>query len=733
MPKKKSAHRRSARRAKAVPVEFYRQLARAVVIMFCYVAALFALVSMLPLHPLLSEIHSMYYGFFGWGFVFVPFVLVSLGLLLQGAALPIARFSVFLGSVLMLSALLGITGILQNDLSGMVGARLWGNLSAAVPAFLAISLLLCLMLVGFAIALGKSMEAVLNGVGNILGHIMHLIGRLFSPFTARLHAAAVSTPDRISAARTINEMHEDEEIDADERPVKLELKKGTKEAAIKLGGDKTVANKPNVPAGNGFQPQTSPFPQGVWEYPPVSLFTESHRKSADRGDIKKNSQIIETTLESFGIAAKVVEIDQGPAVTRYCLDLTKGTKISKITSLQYDLALALAAHTGEVRVEAPIPGKALVGVEIPNKTLELVPIRSMLDSEVMKQAKSKLAIPLGFDAASTPKMADISKMPHLLVAGTTNSGKSVMLNAIITSLLFRASPDEVKLILVDPKRVEMASYNGLPHLMTQVIHDPKETLSALKWAIKEMGDRYKIFSEVGARNIASYNEMSGFAAMPYIVIIIDEFADLMMFAPNEVEEYVCRLAQMARAVGIHLIIATQRPSVDVITGLIKANIPARVAFNVSSMVDSRVILDTPGAEKLLGRGDMLYLAADSPKPVRIQAPFVRDDEIQNLIHFIKGLGVAPVYTEEVLTQQVSVGRGSSGAMAGDGDDMDDMFEEAKRVIFETNNASASFLQRKLKIGYARAARILDQMEAAGVIGPANGSKGREVLRGGVLD
>lgn len=732
MPKKKSAQKRHARHAKAVPVEFYRQLARAVVIMFCYVAALLAVISMLPVHPLLIEIHNTYYGFFGWGFIFVPFVLVSLGLLLQGAALPIARFSVFLGSVLMLSAVLGITGILQNDLSGMVGARLWGNLSDKVPSFIAVSLLLGLMLIGLAIALGQSMETVLQAIGNVLAHIWNFIARLFMPFTAKLHAAAVSSPDRISTARTINEMHEEDE-DEEERPVKVELKKATKEATIKLGNDtRVVAKAPNLV--KGFQPQVSPFPQGVWEYPPISLFTDSYRKNADRGDTKKNSQIIETTLESFGIAAKVVEIDQGPAVTRYCLDLTKGTKISKITSLQYDLALALAAHTGEVRVEAPIPGKALVGVEIPNKTLELVPIRSMLDSEVMKQSKSKLAIPLGFDAASTPKIADIAKMPHLLVAGTTNSGKSVMLNAIITTILFRASPDEVKLILVDPKRVEMASYNGLPHLMTQVIHEPKETLSALKWAIKEMGDRYKIFSEVGARNIAAYNEMSGFAAMPYIVIIIDEFADLMMFAPNEVEEYVCRLAQMARAVGIHLIIATQRPSVDVITGLIKANIPARVAFNVSSMVDSRVILDTPGAEKLLGRGDMLYLASDSPKPVRIQAPFVRDDEIQNLIHFIKGLGVAPVYTEEVLTQQVSVGRGGGGGTSvGDGDDMDDMFEEAKRVVFETNNASASFLQRKLKIGYARAARILDQMEAAGVVGPANGSKGREVLRGGVLN
>lgn len=725
MPKKKASQRRkSSKKGSAVSVEFYRATAKGIVILSCYLTALLIVVSFFPLLPVLGSLQKTFFSIFGWAMIFVPFILVFFGLYVQKVDLSVSKFHVILGSTLTLFSLLALTSAIQFTWSGMFGARVWGMFTDYLPSVGVAIFLIFTTVAGFAIMLGRSLEQVLQFFAQIFTGFFSVFTGIFSKFHSQpLVANSVSYIEDPNApdeeARAQRQAIKDPIVKQDYRqpkpvaPVQSTQKQTQAEALIK---------------------QSQPFPEAVWEYPPISLFTDSYRKSADRGDIKKNSQIIEKTLESFGIQAKVVEIDQGPAVTRYCLQLTQGTKISKITSLQYDLALALAAHTGEVRIEAPIPGKALVGVEIPNRSLEVVPMRAMLDSEVMKQNKSKLTIPLGFDAASTPKIADITKMPHLLVAGTTNSGKSVMLNAIITSFLYRASPNEIKLILVDPKRVEMASYNGLPHLMCPVINDPKETLSALKWAIKEMGDRYQTFSEVGARNIASYNEMSGFNAMPYIVIIIDEFADLMMYAPNEVEEYVCRLAQMARAVGIHLIIATQRPSVDVITGLIKANIPARVAFNVSSMVDSRVILDGPGAEKLLGRGDMLYLASDSPKPVRIQAPFVRDDEIQNLINFIKGLGVGPTYTEEVLTQQVNIGRGGGGGSVGgeDGDDQDALFEEARRIVLDTGNASASFLQRKLKVGYARAARLIDQLESAGIVGPSNGSKGREVLRGGGL-
>jgi len=356
----------------------------------------------------------------------------------------------------------------------------------------------------------------------------------------------------------------------------------------------------------------------VWKYPPLNLLSDKVGSAAERGDVKRNASIIEKTLDSFGVAARVAEVNGGPAVTQYALEISAGTKISKIANLQHDLALALATPTGTVRIEAPIPGKSLVGIEVPNRSLEIVGLKQVLASEEMQKHKSKLAVALGRDTSSKPMVVDIDRMPHCLIAGTTGSGKSIMLNAFITSLLFRNSPDQLKMILIDPKRVELTNYNGIPHLLTPVITEPEKILSSLKWAMAEMDRRYKLFQSVGVRNITGYNEMSGFQALPYIVIVIDELADLMMFAPVEIEDSITRIAQLARATGIHLVVATQRPSVDVITGLIKANVPCRIAFNVSSMIDSRVILDGPGAEKLLGRGDMLFMPPDASKPMRIQ-------------------------------------------------------------------------------------------------------------------
>lgn len=469
---------------------------------------------------------------------------------------------------------------------------------------------------------------------------------------------------------------------------------------------------------------------GIWEYPQLSLLSESPGQKAERGDIKKTASTIEKTLQSFGIAARVVEVNLGPAVTQYALEIALGTKLSKITSLANDLALATEAPTGQIRIEAPIPGRNLVGIEIPNRSLEVVTLRTMLSSHAMQKAKSKLTVALGLDVSGNPVVADIAKMPHVLIAGTTGSGKSVAVNAFIDSILFRASPNEVKFIMIDPKRVEMTGYNGIPHLLTPVIVEPEKILSALKWAMGEMDRRYKIFAERGVRNIDAYNELSGFQALPYIVILVDELADLMMFAPVEVEDAIARLAQMARATGIHLVIATQRPSVDVITGLIKANIPCRIAFNVSSLVDSRVILDGPGAEKLLGRGDMLYVPPEASKPTRIQGTFVSDKEVQKLVGFLKEKSPVVNYTEEVTEQQVTVKKGL-GAMSNGGgggsEGHDNFFEDAVRIVCQFDKASASLLQRKLSIGYSRAAKILDQLEEAGVIGPAEGSKPRDVI------
>ncbi len=474
-----------------------------------------------------------------------------------------------------------------------------------------------------------------------------------------------------------------------------------------------------------------PLPQSTnstWVYPPLSLLADVAQKEADRGDVNKNAQTIETTLDSFGIKARVAEVNKGPAVTQYALQITQGTKLSRITALSNDLALALAATTGQVRLEAPIPGRALVGIEIPNKRAEIVTEKNLLSSPVFTTNNDPLLVPLGLDVSGQPVAASISKMPHALIAGSTGSGKSVMLNAWISAFLFRTRPEDLRMILVDPKRVELSMYNSIPHLLTEVIVEGEKIISALKWTVGEMQERYKIFAKVGARNIDGYNLIKGVEKKPYIIFVIDELADLMIFAPGESEELITRIAQMARATGIHLILATQRPSVDVITGLMKANIPTRIAFNVSSMIDSRVIIDMPGAEKLLGRGDMLFLPPDKAKPVRIQGPYITESEINNLVNFLKSQSPEVHYTTEVTEQAVNIKTAGGGSYAVNGGENDTYFNQAIEIIMQQDKASASLLQRRLSIGYARAARLLDQLEAAGYVGPAEGAKPRPVIR-----
>ncbi len=460
----------------------------------------------------------------------------------------------------------------------------------------------------------------------------------------------------------------------------------------------------------------------VWDYPPLSLLSEKKGGEADRGDVNQNADIIEGALQSFGIQAEVKEVNYGPSVTQYALEVTRGTKLSRITSLSTDLAMALAAPTGQIRIEAPIAGRSLVGIEVPNKSPSYVTLREILGSSVIKKHSSKLAVGLGIDVAGNSVIVDIARMPHLLIAGATGSGKSVCINTFLSSLLFRASPSELNLILVDPKRVELTQYNGIPHLLTPVIVEPKKVVSALKWVEHLMEKRYKLLQEVGVKDIASYNELAGLAAMPNLVIFIDEMADIMLFAPGDVEASVTRIAQMARAVGIHLILSTQRPSVDVITGLIKANISARIAFNVSSLTDSRVILDSPGAEKLLGRGDMLFLSPERAKPARVQGTFVSTQETKALIDYLKAHGQEPNYEEEITSKFKTKEAGEFGGT----EEIDELFNEAVRVFQRGAKASASLLQRRLSIGYNRAARILDQLFDANLIGPPEGSKPREV-------
>jgi S-DNA-T family DNA segregation ATPase FtsK/SpoIIIE len=458
-----------------------------------------------------------------------------------------------------------------------------------------------------------------------------------------------------------------------------------------------------------------------WTPPSLDLLEEAGTK-ADAGNVKENAGIIQNTLSSFGIDAAMGEVNIGPTVTQYTLKPSSGVKLTKITGLEHNLALALAAPA--IRVEAPIPGKSAVGVEIPNKRAASVRLKQIMTTKEMESAKSPLEIVLGQDVSGHPAIADLASMPHMLIAGATGAGKSVMINSLLTSLLYRNSPAQLKLILVDPKRVELTLYNDIPHLLTPVIVEPEKTISALKWAVAEMERRLKAFSEVGKRNIYEYNAINKNEGMPYIVIVIDEMADLMMMAAADVEALIVRLAQLARAAGIHLVLATQRPSVNVITGLIKANIPARIAFRVASQVDSRTIIDMGGAEKLLGRGDMLFMSAETPKPKRIQGAFTHEPETKAITDYLREAR-QPQYNEEVLAQPVSVGGRSMGGDYGDADD--DLFQEAAETVIRTGKASASLLQRRLRVGYARAARLLDLLEERGIVGPADGARPRHVL------
>jgi S-DNA-T family DNA segregation ATPase FtsK/SpoIIIE len=502
-----------------------------------------------------------------------------------------------------------------------------------------------------------------------------------------------------------NEEDESDEIEFEKRNVRTQRKSPAKKEINE--DEDTVWKKSNIQISL-----------------PLDLLNNINDKPQG-GDVKNNMLIIQRALENFGIPVEMGDYLVGPTVTQYTFKPAEGIKLSKITTLSNDLALALAAHP--IRIEAPIPGKSLVGVEVPNQKKANVGLKEILTDPSFVNRKSNLMVALGKDVAGKVWVYDLAKMPHLLVAGATNTGKSVCLNSIIISLLYQNNPDDLRIILVDPKKVEFQNFNGIPHLLTPVITDVAKTINALKWCLNEMDRRYDEMQKTGARNIAGHNKLTK-NKMPYIVFIIDELADLMLVAPKEVEAGTIRLTQMARAVGIHLILATQRPSVNIITGVIKANMPARIAFTVVSGIDSRTILDSPGAEKLLGRGDMLFTSSDITKPKRLQGSLITDDEIQRIVSYIKTNGGETTYVEGVTDRQKVKGMAGVGLNNGYGDGgEDELLEEAKELIINSDKASASFLQRRMGIGYARAARILDLLEQAGVIGPSNGAKPREIF------
>ncbi|CAM3933373.1 DNA translocase FtsK [Paenibacillus alkaliterrae] len=532
------------------------------------------------------------------------------------------------------------------------------------------------------------------------------------------HSNGIWPASEQSGADFPNDPDEEEELLPE--PMDLATNRSTDpiEASEALIGDEAVQSTiPKPPASELAINETKPY-----LLPPFSLLNKPNlmSKGADATDMYDSRRKLEATLESFGVRAKVLDVVRGPAVTRYEVQPATGVKVSRIVGLTDDIALALAAK--DIRMEAPIPGKSAIGIEVPNMEVSVVTMREVMETATFQNAPSKLSIAFGRDISGQTIVGNLAKMPHLLVAGATGSGKSVCINGIITSILYKAAPDEVKFLMIDPKMVELNVYNGIPHLLAPVVTNPKRASLALKKIVVEMESRYELFSKSGTRNIEGYNTLMAdnpAAVLPYIVVIVDELADLMMVAANDVEDSIARLAQMARAAGIHLIIATQRPSVDVITGVIKANIPSRIAFGVSSQVDSRTILDMVGAEKLLGRGDMLFLPVGMSKPIRVQGAFLSDQEVETLVTYARDQAEAE-YKEDLVPEVEEE--------SADGEEMlDELYDQAVQIILEAKQASVSLLQRRMRIGYTRAARLIDQMEARSIVGPYEGSKPREVL------
>lgn len=657
------------------------------------------------------------YWLFGWAAYIAPIVLIYWAVhkfIADDRRVPLGNFMSILAAFLSITSLLAVLfatksagGEWQDGNGGAVGMLIGGVVLAALDKVPAALLFIVVSLLATSFAFGVNIKDALASLKKLVPE------KREKSEDTDLNALKAKAAER--AGFTVNEaVPVERHAPGAEKP-----KEQPKHASLK-----NIA-APKLQINENHEALTT-AKDSDWEFPALNLLNQKQDK-ADAGDVNGNAQIIHDTFANFNIDVEMEGANIGPRVTQYTMKPPSSTRLNKITALESNLALDLAAHS--IRMEAPIPGKRAVGIEVPNVKPAVVRIASLLTSNDWTKNDSPLSFVIGKDIGGAPVVADLAKMPHLLVAGQTGSGKSVMINTFLTSLLYRNSPSDLKLILVDPKQVEMAPYNDLPHLLTPVINEPEKCISALKWAVAEMERRLRTMSEVGKRNIVEYNNLKKEEGMPYIVVVIDELADLMMMAARDVEALIVRLAQKARAAGIHLVLATQRPSVDVITGLIKANVPARIAFTVASQVDSRTIIDQVGAEKLLGRGDMLFSTSDMPKPRRVQAALIEDDETGKVTDFIR-MQRPPQYDDEVVSQPVQIGgNGKGGAVAdfGGSDPDDDMFRDAVRVVIENRKASTSLLQRRLRIGYGRAARVMEQMEEQGIIGAADGSRPRDVL------
>jgi S-DNA-T family DNA segregation ATPase FtsK/SpoIIIE len=740
MAKAKSRSRRQkrARRAANTGIRISRRVVREVGAIILVVLALVSLLALLT--PDAAAGVALWRDFLetmlGWGIFFAPALLLLAALLLWMRTVPTERIISALGVLLVTLSLLGLFQLAVDGPGAVVpagdGGGVIGTLMCAPLVYLlgstgAAIVLFLLLVVGFLLFFNMT-------IGDVFTAWSHR--QEVGPATAAAAGGRVATKPGVSPTAAARVPEEPPLILRRQRPEPAPMAAATAAGGVAVP---IVSPPPATEDDLEYSEEAHLAEVGEreavdaaletaaqdWTLPDLSLLADAPGSGPAQMDLTAKGQRIKETLSSFDIGVKVARIQEGPVVTQYALDVEPGIKLSRIQGLADNLALALSARS--IRIQAPIPGEPFVGIEIPNAAFDLVTLKEVLGSKVLQQvaAEGELAFALGQDVAGQPVAADLGRMPHLLIAGATGSGKSVCVNALICSLVMRAKPDEVKLILIDPKRVELAQYRGLPHLLTEVIVDTEKAVNALKWTVGTMESRYHEFALRGVRNIAGYNAAlrSDEPRMPYIVVVIDELADLMMMSAYEVEATITRIAQLARATGIHLVVATQRPSVQVVTGLIKANIPSRIAFAMTSGVDSRTILDAGGAEDLLGRGDMLYLPIDAPRAVRLQGVLVTDPEIEALAGFWKGQG-APRYRTEI-----TAARRDSRAGDGEGEDgdADPLLRQAVDIVRRSDKASASLLQRRLRVGYARAARILDQMEDRGIVGPADGSRFREVL------
>lgn len=668
---------------KGIWAVFFSGLAIVIILSFWHQAGVFG-----------EYVYSSFNYLFGWGYIVLPLIFILIAFEFLRSERQYLYFTTLFGASIFFVSLLALFELFwnQNKPGGVIGLGVALALKSAFGFWASLILLFAFMVISILVILNLPLK----------------IRPKSKEEPQNLQEVKVNIPQSMNGTQAISAVKVAEKI---------------------MPQTRKEANQ---------EEEFRPLKFVTQDYKPLPLeLLEREETRPGAGDIKASANIIKRTLENFSISVEMGEVNVGPTVTQYTLKPAQGMKLAKIVALQNDLSLALAAHP--LRIEAPIPGKALVGIEVPNRSIALVRLGNLIGSEEFLKSSKSLSMVLGRDVSGEAVFGDLGKMPHLLIAGATGSGKSVCLHNLVTSLVWRNSPTQLKFIFIDPKRVELSHYNKIPHLLTPVIHDGKRAVNALKWAVKEMEKRYELLSSQGVRDIAGFNDKilknknAEEKPLPYIVIMIDELADLMAAHSREVEAMIIRIAQMARAIGIHLIVSTQRPSVEVITGLIKANITTRVAFQVASQVDSRTILDMSGAEKLLGSGDMLFLSGDASKPKRIQAAFITEKEVNRVSDYLKKLNIAE-QADDAEEDGLDLDRPKEAAASSidfdldtsDGVSEDELYEEAKEIVFEAKKASASLLQRRLRVGYARAARLLDILEARGIVGPGDGAKPREV-------